>query len=220
LSIYFYRVKKIACQVIAAVLFITTHSQTLQEWTQQKKTQIQYLLNQIAANKVYLDYLQKGYVIVSDGLTTINNSKKGDFNLHRDFIGSQKTVNPAITNSAKVAAIIALQIKIIKESKQSLSGIRSIDQFTTSELDHCSMVFDRLLDGCHQNIEELFYVMTDGELTMKDDERLNRIDKLCQDMQSKYAFCASFGNEIWLLAIQRMNEQIEIDQSKIIKGLK
>ena len=70
------------------MLGASAHSQTLAEWTQQKKTQIEYLLDQIAANKVLIDYVEKGYEISKIGLTTIQNIKLGDFNLHRDLFRS------------------------------------------------------------------------------------------------------------------------------------
>ena len=208
--------------LIGFALFAVTagDAQTLQEWTQQKKTQIKYMLQQIAANRIYIEYLQKGYSIANSGLTNIRKIKKGDFDLHYDFLSSLKAVNPKIRNSGKVVAIIGLQIKIIRDSRQALERIREMNQFTNEELSYCSKVFDNLLEDCLKNIDELFLVISSGELTMKDDERLNRIDKLYEDMQSKYGFCASFSNEMGLLAIQRFSEQMEVNQSKILNGLR
>ena len=55
---------------------------------------------------------------------------------------------------------------------------------------------------------------------MKDDERLKRIDGLYADMQDKYSFAVPLV-KIWdLLAVQRMREQMEINRSKIINGIK
>lgn len=56
--------------------------QTFHEWFRQKKTQKKYLIQQIAALKVYLGYVQKGYSIAQKGLTTVSNIKKGNFDLH------------------------------------------------------------------------------------------------------------------------------------------
>ncbi len=193
--------------------------QTAEEWTEQKKTQIKYLLEQIAANKVYIDYLEKGYRIVHAGLQTIQNIKKGDFNLHFSFLDSLKKVNPVVKGWAKVADIIAYQLRIIKTAKQTIQDIKETKQFTDDELNYCKKVFDNLLDECLKNIDELFMVITDGQLTMKDDERIKRIDKLYADMQDKYAFTSSFTNEMGILSAQRFSEQVEINLSKKINGL-
>lgn len=207
---------------IGFALFVVTsvRAQTLQEWTQQKKTQIKYLLQQIAANKIYIAYLQKGYSIANRGLTTIREIKSGDFDLHYNFLSSLKAVNPTIKNAGKVVGIIALQIKIIRESKQAAERIREMNQFIPEEINYCSKVFDNLLEDCLKNTDELFMIISWGDLTMTDDERMKRIDKLYANMQSKYGFCASFSNEMSLLAIQRLNEQIEVNQSKILNDLR
>lgn len=198
---------------------IFAKAQNWEEWTQQKKTQKKYLLQQIAALQVYIGYAKKGYNVANKGLTTIRNIKNGDFNLHRDFFGALKQVNPKIKKYAKVADIIAYQVRIMKETKKTLQGIRETGQFTKDELDYCKIVFDNLLEECLKSINELFLLITSGELEMKDDERIKRIDALYADMQNKYAFCSSFSEEMGLLSVQRVGEQIEINRSKILNGL-
>jgi len=200
--------------------FTSVNGQTLAEWTQQKKTQKKYLLQQIVALQVYIGYAKKGYNIASKGIATVRSIKNGDFNLHRDFFSSLKNVNPKIKKYSKIADIIAYQVRIINETKRTLQGIRETKQFTTEELDYCKQVFDNLLEECVKTIDELFMVITSGELEMKDDERLKRIDKLYADMQDKYSFCSSFSEEMGLLSVQRMGEQMEINRSKILNDLR
>lgn len=200
--------------------FLSSNAQTADEWLNQNSTQKKYLLQQIAALQVYLGYAKKGYNIATSGINTIRNIKKGDFNLHRDFFSRLKNVNPAISRCAKVADIISYQLKIIKQTKFTLQQIRETKQFTEAELDYCKQVFDTLFDECLKTIEDLILVTTSGELEMKDDERLKRIDALYVDMQDKYSFSCSFSEEIGILAVQRLGEQLEINRSKLINGIK
>jgi hypothetical protein len=211
--------KRIILALSLIITGICSFAQTSEEWTQQKKTQIKYLLQQIAANEVYVQYLEKGYKIAHNGLQTIRDVKKGDFNLHFNFFDSLKKVNPNIKNFAKVAEIIALQLRIIKNTKQTIQDIKETGQFTEEELDYCKSVFDNLLTECIKNIDELVMVITDGKLSMTDDERIGRIDKLYADMQDKYAFTSSFSEETGILSAQRLSEQSEINLSKKINGL-
>jgi len=193
--------------------------QTIEEWTQQKKTQIKYLLQQIAANKVYLEYLEKGYGIARTGLNTIQHIKKGDFDLHRDFISSLSKVNPKIKSYSRVADIIAYQVRIVKNIHTSINNIKESNQFNPGELDYCSDVFDNLLGECFKNMDELYLTITSDELQMKDSERIKRIDRLFFDMQDKYSFCESFSEECSVVAMQRLSEQSETTMSKKINGL-
>ena len=211
---------KIYILILSLVFSILANAQTLAEWTQQKQTQIQYLLDQIAANKVSIDYLEKGYEFAKTGLNTIQNIKKGDFNLHRDFFGSLEIVNPKIKTYARVADIIGYQVRIVKNISTTIKNLKESRQFNTDELDHSKAVFENLLDECVKNVDELYLIITSDELQMTDDERIKRIDQLYTDMQDKYSLCQSFSKECSVLAMQRLSEQVEIMMSKKLNGVK
>lgn len=200
--------------------FLSSNAQTTDEWLNQKSTQKKYLLQQIAALQVYLGYAKKGYSIVTSGVNTIRNIKNGDLNLHRDFFNGLKNVNPSIIRYAKVADIMAYQVKIIKQTKITIQQIRETKQFTEAELEYLKQVFDNLLNECIKTVEELILVTTSGKLEMKDDERLKRIDRLYADIQDKYSFACSFSEDMGLLAVQRLGEQMEANRSKLINGIK
>lgn len=213
--------KKIITLVLTSTaIYSIVYSQTAEEWTQQKQTQKKYLLQQIAALHTYINYAKKGYDIVNKGINIVRNIKKGDFELHRDFFNSLKNVNPKISRYAKVADILTYQLRIIKLTKETIKGIREAKQFTSEELVYCSAVFDNLLAECIKTIDELMMVTANGELEMKDDERLKRIDNLYADTQDKYAFCSHFSEDMALLSMQRLGEQLEINRSKILNNLK
>ena len=129
---------KAAILIFAIIMFSREgFTQTIEEWTQQKQTQIKYLLNQVAANKVYIEYLQKGYSIASKGLTTIGQIKNGEYTLHKDFFNALLSINPAIKNWSKVAGIVAIQVQIIKQVNKGFTRIKELDQLTPDELDYC-----------------------------------------------------------------------------------
>ncbi|NOT50137.1 MAG: hypothetical protein HOP10_02550 [Chitinophagaceae bacterium] len=213
--------KKIMLLAIATALYVCGASaQTVNEWVNQKFTQKKYLLQQIAALQVYINYAKKGYSIVSGGINTIRDIKKGDLNLHNTFFSSLKTINPKISRYAKVADIISYQVRIIKLARQTLQSIREANQFSIEEIEYCKMVLDAMLDDCIQSITELIEIITPDKLQVTDDERLVRIDKLYLDMQDKFTFSNVMSEDISLLALQRLSEQIEINRSKLINGIK
>jgi len=206
--------------IISLVLSSATNAQILAEWTQQKKTQIQYLLDQIAANKVFIDYVEKGYAIAKSGLTTIQDIKSGDFDLHRDFFRSLEIVNPTIKDYVRVADVIACQVRVVKNINATIKGLKESEALSIDELDHCKSVFGNLLDECLENVDELYLVITSGELKMSEIERIKRIDQIYTAMQSNYSFCRSFSNECLVLAMQRLNEVFEIKVGKQLNGVK
>ena len=195
-------------------------AQTFAEWFRQKKTQKEYLLQQIAALQIYIGYAQKGYKIAKEGLTAIGSFTRGEFNLHGDYFHSLKTVNPEIRKYVKVADIIALQVKIVQNYNSTYRQINSSNAFSKDELNYIRNVFTNLLDDCEKTLDELIAVTTDGKLEMKDNERMERIDKLYLDMQDKFTFSRSFANDATLLAASRIREKVDAETSRALYGIK
>ena len=212
--------KKLFLLASLCLAMLYSKAQTSAEWLRQRETQKKYLLQQIAALKIYLGYAEKGYEIASKGINTVRNIKKGEFNLHRDFFVSLKEVSPKISNLAKVADIIAYQLHIVKQCKKAIQSILQSKQFTPDEVDHVRKVIDRLLTECNKTIDELVMVSTAGEVEMTDDERLDRINGIYAGMQDKYSFSCFFGQEVALLSAQRLAERFQINHSKLLNGFK
>lgn len=203
--------KKIILIITLSIAFGSLRAQSWDEWFHQKKTQKKYLIQQIEALRVYADYLRKGYNIAQKGLNTIENIKNGNFNLHRDFFGSLKKVNPAISTSVKVADIIAFQVYIIRDMKRVYSFCQSSKHFTPEEIRYIAKVQTNMLFLCDANISELLTIINPDKTEMTDDERMMRIDKIYDDMLDKHAFVQSFGNDTQVLSLERAKEEQEID---------
>lgn len=211
--------KKILILFLFGMFATTTQAQTFAEWFQQKETQNQYLIQQIAALQVYIGYMQKGYSIAKEGLNTIGELKRGELNLHNGYFNSLKNVNPKIKQYAKVADIIAMQAIIIQRYGRTLRHVRKSGAFNSEELDYIMRVLGRLLDGCENTLDELIAVTSDGNLEMKDDVRLERIDILYQDMADKNTFSQSFNNETMVLAASRIKENNDVQTSRALYGI-
>lgn len=208
--------KKILAILSVTLCFSYADAQTpkFKEWFKQKKTQKEYLGKQIALLQLYLGYLKKGYDIASKGLNTIENIKNGDFNLHRDFFGSLKNVNPHITNSAKVADIIAFQVYIIQNLRRVNTFCKNNKQFTPDEIYYVTKVYRNMLFLSDVNISELLTIIRANETEMKDDERLKRINKLYDDMLDKHAFVKSFDGDVRMIAREREREKRAIETAR------
>ncbi|RKE47177.1 hypothetical protein [Sphingobacterium detergens] len=208
---------------ILLVLLLATskiQAQTFAEWFSQKKTQKKYLIEQIAALKIYGGYLKKGYDIGKKGLGTISQIKNGEFNLHRDFFGSLSTVNPAIKKDPRVADIEQMQYTILELKNQVFRNVSSADLVSKKEKQYIRDVFDRLLENCNHLLEDLGDVALSARLTMKDDQRLVRIEKIHREMEDNYWFANYFSNQLKALISSRRQGLREADHSNLIFGIK
>src|SRR6266850_6945673 len=188
-----------------------SYGQTFAEWFQQKKTQKKYLIQQIAALRVYVDYLKKGYSIVHNGLNTIENIKNGSFNLDRDFFSSLKNVNPAIRNMAKVTDIIAFQVFIAREMGRVYNFCATNKHFTPEEVRYIAKVHTNMLMLTDASVSELATILKSGKAQMTDDERIQRIDTIYHDMNDKCAFVRTFKGDVQAIALDRAKEEAETD---------
>jgi len=160
-------------------------------------------IQQILKLKIYLSWLKKGYDIVNKGLTLISDIKHGDFDLHHDYFNSLELVKPAVQSDAKITAIIAMQKQMLLAYKSYRTKILASGVFTAPEIAYLQQVFAGLLNEAAEDITALTNVVSDGQLQMKDDERIGRINQLYHDMTDKYEFLHDFGDQVQLQALQR-----------------
>ena len=84
------------------------------------------------------------------------------------------------------------------------------DYLTTDEKLYVSSVYANMVQESERVLENLEQVMSDSELEMKDDERLEQIDKLYADSKDMYSFARSFWNSTRLIISQRSNDDADI----------
>ena len=206
--------------IILLLYFGNAQAQWYDEWFRQKKTQKQYLINQVVALQGYIEVAKKGYDIAQKGLTTIGNIKDGDFNLHSDFFGSMQGVNPSIKHYAKVADIIAMQVDILKNYKQDYKRLQTGGMLNTKELAYVGKVYGNLLEDCVRITDELILLTTDAQVEMTDDQRLQRIEILYREMKGNQAFSRRFSGETQWLAASRNAELNQLQISRAWNGVK
>jgi len=195
-------------------------AQTWDEWFRQKKTRRKYLVEQIVALKVYLGYAEKGYRIASEGLTTIGRIKRGDWSLHDNYFTSLKAVSPTVKKSPKAAAVVTAGLQIVNQVTRAKAEVRLAGWSSLDEQEANDNVLDNLLMACLKTINELTNVLTTGELAMKDDERLKRMERLNNDMLEHYTFCVDYLATLRLYLLQRQSETIDINYSKKLNDAK
>lgn len=192
--------------MISMAMVSAAQGQGINQWFRQKKTQTQYLIQQIAALKAYTGQLQKGYRIVQGGLNTIGDIKDGHFRLDRVFFDELRAINPRIRQYARVTDIITLNIQVIKLSGAAMKAAKRSDRFNHNELSYSEKVFRNVMDNCSELIDELIQILSPGELQLSDDERIKRIDGVYAEMKDRYGFINSYCNDLEKLQVQRSRE--------------
>jgi hypothetical protein len=194
--------------IVLALLLVCTvsYGQTWNEFFKQKKTQKKYLLQQIAALKVYGDYLKKGYELASGGLSVVRDISDGEFSLHNIFVSGLKRVSPAVRNDVRVTEIVALQVEILR----GFGELRHSDFLSAGDLAYIHLVQAAVVADCFSDLEELLLLVTSGKLEMRDDERLGRLAGIYSRMLDKSGFARDFCGSVSQLISQRKAGQDEL----------
>jgi hypothetical protein len=159
---------------------------------------------QIAANKMLLEYVKKGYRIVQDGLNVISSFKDGEYKLHDVFFKSLRSVNPAVSRYWKLAQITLLSGEITANFRRIE---KQLGAFSTEEIHYVQQVIARVYSESTNVLEAVSQVSKPGELQMQDNERLARIDKLYLTMVDLYLISQNFCAGVSLLAAARLKEE-------------
>jgi hypothetical protein len=177
---------------------------------------IKTMIEQIALLQTYIGYLEKGYDIVGKGLALIGDIKHGDFTLHSDFFNSLETAGPKIKSDARVAAMIAMQIRMVASFPASIKEFKNAAVFGEAELNYIIKVFTKLLDETERAIADLKDIVRNGKLKMAGSERINRLDNLYTQISGLYEFFFSFTSQVRLQVQQRLHERKDLDMLRKI----
>ena len=181
----------------------------------QSQGSLEIYIQQIAANKIYIEYLEKGYQIARSGLTAIGEIKQGHFQLDKTFFDGLERVNPAISRYAKVGATMATLAQAIKEAKNGLARVRSATLFSTGELGYFEKVFGALIENTSGLFDEVNLVLSDACLKLSDDERISQIDRAYEEARKELAYVQSFNAQLKVYIAQRKHS---VDELSLLKS--
>lgn len=198
--------KKLFMSAIILCFVFNAGAQTWGEWFNQKNTQRKYLLEQIAALKVYTTYLKKGYNVAKDGTKLIGDIKDGDFSLHKNYFGSLKSINPDVRKQDKVERILSMQTDMSRLRQQIVNHATESNWLSTDERQLIGKRCADLAAEASKDLDELSLLITEGEMEMTDDERIAGIARLYLGMQDKYALQKRMHKNILALTDSRQRQ--------------
>jgi DNA repair ATPase RecN len=200
------------CMWFVFLIFIGANAYCQSQEAQQLLLDVQKL----AQLRSILEDLKKGYTILESGYSTIRNISEGNFNLHDLFLNSLLEVSPAVRNYKRIADIISLQLRIVKEYQTAFKQFKGSELFDDNELNYITSVYSNLSGQSVKNLDALVTVITSGQFRMSDDERLNEIDGIWKNISDLFSFLKDFNSKTRVLALQRAKEKRDIKTMKTL----
>ena len=116
-------------------------------------------------------------------------------------------MSPVVANSFKVNEVLLIQQQIIRDFKNLLQDVRGHPNLNPDEIEYIQAVYQGMLTTGNASLEELAVITTSGEVEMKDDERLLRLDKIHEDVLDQYSFVQDFIACVHMLSGSRAKER-------------
>jgi hypothetical protein len=188
-----------------------TQCQTANEWLKQKKTQKQYLIEQIAALQVYLKNLKQGYTVVNKGLNLVGEITGNSYSMDNIYLESLLQVKAPVANSALSNSIVLLE----REIRLRLNTLRQrIDHntvlLTADELTYLKKVAQKAESILTEQIATKQKIQTSDKVQMTDAGRVEILISVKADLEELESFLGQADGELTRLIIQRQEETHEI----------
>lgn len=167
-------------------------------------------LEKLSQLRSILDNMYRGYKVLDKGYNTIKDISQGNYNLHQAFVDGLMAVNPTIRNYKRIPYIIEYQKLLVDEYKRAYTRFKKDPNLEVEEIEYLSSVYSFLMDASLRNIDELMMIIASTKLSMSDDERMQNIDRIFYDMESKLMFIRSFNSSTQLVAIQRARSRNDV----------
>lgn len=119
----------------------------------------------------------------------------------------------------KVKNTPGLHENIRSTARQTLQRLGAGGQISTDEMAYIRQVFDRVIADCDLAADAMVSVFRSQVLSMSDDERIKRIDRLYRQLLSNYEFVKTFSAQAVLLAVSRAKEQEDISTIRALYGI-
>ncbi len=180
----------------------------------------QLLLNveKLTQFKTILQDMYDGWKIINKGYNTIKDISSGNFSLHKGFLDALMEVSPVVKRYKRITDIVNYQLLIVKRYKAALAQFKDDHVFTVQEILYMEKVYSNLFNESLKNLDELFMVITAGQLRMSDDERMRAIDEIYARIEDQFAFLEDFNSSTAYLSLQRKAEQAELKMMKKLHG--
>lgn len=200
--------------IVLIIILITPHlSVNAQSYEIQQLILNIQKLNQL---KSILSQMRKGYQILTTGYNTVKDLSQGNFSLHKTFLDGLLEVSPTVKKYKRVAEIVSIQQKLVRQYKGAFFEFGNSDAFSVDEIEYLEKIYSNLFDRSLKDLEELLMVITAGKLRMNDAERLGAIDRIYHDMRNKLDFLQRFNEKTTLLGAQRNKALHEYETLKKI----
>ena len=139
---------------------------------------------------------------------------------YQQYFDELNKVKQAISSYKRVKEVIGRQIAIVDEYKAAFALFRNDKHFTAQEIDYMAKVYTGIIDESLKNVDNLFLVINSFSTKMTDGKRIEILNRVADGIDVNLNDLRSFNNENKKLVLQRARDQKDVEQIKLMYGIK
>ena len=203
--------------VLMLVISFGSQCQTANEWLRQKKTQKQYLIEQIAALQLYLKNLKQGYKVVNKGLNLVGEITGNNYSMDNMYISSLLQVKAPVADSELNNSIVVLErgirtrLRVLTQRIDQNTALLTVDEST-----YLKSVVRKAESILSEQIATKQEIQTSDKVQMTDAGRVEILRSVRADLEELESFLGQADGELTRLIIQR---QVETHETRILNQI-
>jgi hypothetical protein len=179
----------LACLVVGSV---SVKAQFLGGIFSQGSTELKNSTTQLALLEALSGSTDEGYSIFEEGLTNTATITGAEYGLHQIYFANLAAVNPAVAGMPEVTDIINLADWIGDGFPAAVDRWRNSGRLTAAELGYVDEVLANSAQRVASILGQLKELLTAGESSMTDADRMRRVALLDRTVREEYGFMLDF----------------------------
>ncbi len=179
---------------------------------------VQQLQNEAINLTVLQKHLENNFSLNS--LSQIASWEQKQKDLYAGYFDELKSVKKSLAFTSRISEVMQKQKQVVTDTKRAMQLIYADTHFTATEAAQFNAVCESLLNGCVSNLSQMLQIVTAGQFTMSDGERLSGLIQTADEVEALETKLNGCLQKVRDLAIAREQDAAEIKNIKKLYGFK
>jgi hypothetical protein len=180
--------------------------------------QLQLDISKLSELKGTLQDMYSNYQILAQEYGSLKNVAQGNFQLHLSYLNGLLEVSSVVGSDSHLGDISSTQAQILQLYQGAYAQFSTSPYLSASDKASLNALYEGILTQSAEDLDELNLVLTDGALSMTDDERLTVINQLDQRMQARLTTVKALNAKLGQILVQKGRHASDISNLQKLYG--
>ncbi len=140
--------------------------------------------------------------------------------LYSGYFDELKNVKQSLAFTSRISEVMQKQKQVVTDTKRAIQLIYADSHFSSAEAAQFNKVCETLLNSSASNLSQMLQMVTAGQFTMGDGERLSGLMQIADEVDSQATKLNGCLQKVRDLAIAREQDAAEIQNIKRLYGFR